>query len=152
MADYSRAAQALAQNIDDDAGTPRRSQSTSPVFHRRSVSSGRRSGPQHKFKSELLSEVYNVAMDMKKQFLRFSPLQRILLVIAGVVLLVLGTLFLVFNERIFGAMAPVAKKWRNLSGGWCILWAATFVVSFPPLIGYSSCVTLAGFVYGVPKG
>ena len=72
--------------------------------------------------------------------------------LAGVVTLVLGVLFLVYNERIFHALAPVAEEWRSIRFGWMILWAATFFVSFPPLIGYSSCVTLAGFVYGVPKG
>lgn len=152
MSDYTRTAQALAHPIDDPPTGPRRSQSSSPVFHRRSLSSGRRSANQHRFDSEILNEVYDVAMRMKKQFFRFTPLQRLLIVIAGGVALVMGILFLVFNERIFGALAPVAKKWRNLTGGWCILWAATFVVSFPPLIGYSSCVTLAGFVYGVPEG
>lgn len=64
----------------------------------------------------------------------------------------LGILFLVYNEKIFGALAPFAKRWRDIPFGWSILWAATFVVSFPPLIGYSSCVTLAGFVFGVWKG
>lgn len=152
MVDYTRTAQALAHNIDDPSPGPRRSQSSSPVFHRRSVSSGRRSTNSPKFKYEFLNELYGLAMRSQRQFLRFTPLQRTLVVVGGILLATLGILFLVFNERIFGALAPIAKKWRNLKGGWCILWAATFVVSFPPLIGYSSCVTLAGFVYGVPKG
>ena len=87
-----------------------------------------------------------------KTFFGLSPAKRILLVVGGVIAFVLGILFLVYNERIFHAMSPVAKRWRNITGGWMILWAATFLVSFPPLIGYSTCVTLAGFVYGVPKG
>jgi uncharacterized membrane protein YdjX (TVP38/TMEM64 family) len=33
-----------------------------------------------------------------------------------------------------------------------ILWAVCFIAAFPPLIGYSSTITIAGFVYGVPKG
>jgi hypothetical protein len=81
-----------------------------------------------------------------------TPVQQILVAGGGVAALVLGILLLVYNERIFGALEPFAKKWRDLTGGWLILWAATFVVSFPPLIGYSSCVTLAGFVYGFPYG
>ena len=30
-----------------------------------------------------------------------------------------------------------------------MLWWMTFFVSFPPMIGYSTCVTVAGFVYGM---
>jgi hypothetical protein len=49
-------------------------------------------------------------------------------------------------------MTEFAKGWRHITAGWLILWALTFVVSFPPLIGYSSCVGLGGFVYGFPNG
>jgi len=83
---------------------------------------------------------------------QLSLIQRSLLIAAGVVTLVLGVLFLIFNEKIFGMLEPMAEKWRDLPGGWIILWIATFVVSFPPLIGYSSCVTAAGFVWGFPLG
>jgi uncharacterized membrane protein YdjX (TVP38/TMEM64 family) len=58
-------------------------------------------------------------------------------------------LFLVFNERIFAYLGPAAKRWRDTPGGWLVLWAMTFFVSFPPMIGYSTCVTIAGFVYGM---
>lgn len=30
-----------------------------------------------------------------------------------------------------------------------VLWLMTFFVSFPPMIGYSTCVTIAGFVFGM---
>lgn len=33
-----------------------------------------------------------------------------------------------------------------------ILWALTFVSAFPPIIGYSTTVTISGFVYGFPNG
>jgi hypothetical protein len=83
---------------------------------------------------------------------RLSPVQRVLVSIGGVVTLVLGILFLVYNERIFGVLAPWAKKWRNIRAGWLILWSLIFVVSFPPMIGYSSLLAIAGFVYGFPNG
>lgn len=88
-----------------------------------------------------------------KLYKRLTPLQRVLLVLAGLTSFVLSILFLVYNEHIFKYwLAPVAKKWRDIPAGWLILWSMTFVVSFPPLIGYSTCVTLAGFVYGFPNG
>jgi len=83
---------------------------------------------------------------------RMTPLQRI---VAGFLLVsvhVLGLLFLIFNEKIFGFLEPYAVRWKHATGGWTILWALTFMTAFPPLIGYSTCGTLAGFVYGVPEG
>jgi hypothetical protein len=83
---------------------------------------------------------------------KMTPLQR---VIAGIVLLVslvLGLLFLIFNSKIFGWLEPYAEKWKATRGGWLILWALTFMTAFPPIIGYSTCLTTAGFVYGFPEG
>lgn len=67
----------------------------------------------------------------------------------NVILLVTTILFLVYNERIFKWLSPAAKRWRNLSGGWLILWAMTFFTAFPPMIGYSTTITIAGFVFGM---
>jgi uncharacterized membrane protein YdjX (TVP38/TMEM64 family) len=66
-----------------------------------------------------------------------------------VLLLVGAVLFAVYNERIFAYLSPAAKRWRDTPGGWLVLWFMTFFVSFPPMIGYSTCVTIAGFVYGM---
>lgn len=83
---------------------------------------------------------------------KLTPFQRVLFWVGNVVLAVGGILFLIYNEKIFGSLLPVAKKWRDIRAGWLILWALIFTVSFPPLIGYGSLVTIAGFVYGFPNG
>lgn len=85
-------------------------------------------------------------------YARLSPVQRILGVVGGVGTVVLGLLFLIYSESIFGALIGVAESWRDMTGGWLILWAITFISAFPPLIGYSSTTTIAGFVYGFPNG
>lgn len=146
MTDYNSTARALALPIDEPEP---RSHSNSPVFSRRSTSVPRHRRGQS---GGVIAQAAKLQRNAAKTFFGLSPAKRVLLVIAGVAAFVLGILFLVYNERIFHAMAPIAKRWRGITGGWLILWAATFFVSFPPLIGYSSCVTLAGFVYGVPKG
>lgn len=83
---------------------------------------------------------------------KLSLLQKVLAVAAIVTLNILTLLFLIFNEKIFSFMQPLAEKWKNTSGGWIILWIMTFCTAFPPMIGYSSCGTIAGFVYGAWEG
>ncbi|KAI0594442.1 hypothetical protein F4775DRAFT_573769 [Biscogniauxia sp. FL1348] len=81
-----------------------------------------------------------------------SPAQRALAAAAGVVSIVLTVLFLVFSHRIFAALAPAAAGWRALPGGWVLVFMLTSLTAFPPMIGYSTCITIAGFVYGFPGG
>lgn len=87
-----------------------------------------------------------------KTFQALTLFQRILAVTALVVVNVFLVLFLVYNEKIIVYLAPAAKKWHDVQGGWIILWLMTFIAAFPPLIGYSTTVSIAGFVYGFPDG
>ena len=79
-------------------------------------------------------------------------LQKVLTVVAFIAAAVFGILFLMYNEKIFAWLAPLAIKWKNTTGGWIVLWMVTFIVALPPLIGYSTCATVAGFVYGIGEG
>ena len=74
------------------------------------------------------------------------------MIVVGISTLVIGILFLVFNEKIFAWLEPFAVKWKELSGGWLILWSFMFITAFPPIIGYSTSLTIAGFVYGFWEG
>ena len=81
-----------------------------------------------------------------------TPVQQALSFAVGLSTIVFAILFLVFSERIFAWLEPFAEKWKNLRGGWLILWMLCFTTAFPPVIGYSTCLTLAGFIYGFPWG
>lgn len=83
---------------------------------------------------------------------KLSPLQRGLVVAFGLLNLVLVILFFIYSEKIFGFLKPYAVSWKAARGGWTILWALTFLSAFPPVIGYSTWATLAGFVFGVGEG
>ncbi|KAB2577903.1 Monooxygenase FAD-binding protein [Lasiodiplodia theobromae] len=155
-ADYD--ARALALPVDLPPEEQRRTSlntQAQPAWRRRSSSLASSAGRRRS--GGTLWRMRNNAAKLQrhglKLYKRLTPLQRVLLVLAGLISFVLGILFLVYNEHIFKYwLAPVAKKWRDIPAGWLILWSMTFVVSFPPLIGYSTCVTLAGFVYGFPNG
>ena len=68
----------------------------------------------------------------------------------------LGTLALVillYSHTIFTTVLPsVAHKWRGSPLGWVTLFLLTSATAFPPIIGYSTCVTASGFIYGFPGG
>lgn len=106
--------------------------------------------------AEIRDEMINNAEKVQRRFMatynKMSPLQRVLAGIALIAINLAGLLFLIFNEKIFGFLEPYAEKWKQTTGGWIILWALTFMTAFPPIIGYSTCGTLAGFVYGVGEG
>lgn len=124
---------------------------------RRSLSNGgRNSGYATNRTTTFRDNIINSAERMQRRlfsaFGKLTLLQRILSVAGLLSIAVLGILFLTFSERIFASLAPAAEKWQHTTGGWIVLWLITFTVALPPLMGYSTCATLAGFVYGVPKG
>lgn len=85
-------------------------------------------------------------------YMRLPFTQQVLLGLAGLVLFVLGVLALVYTRAFFDWLGPVAEKWRQLPGGWLINFAMVFVTSFPPVIGYATATTVAGYVWGFPWG
>ncbi|WYZ34796.1 hypothetical protein EsH8_I_001072 [Colletotrichum jinshuiense] len=85
-------------------------------------------------------------------YLALSPIQRIAVAVVLLAINVLGLLGIIYSEAIFKWLAPVSKKWRALPGGWMIIWAFTFMTAFPPMIGYSTAITVSGFVFGFPLG
>ncbi|KAJ9142141.1 Tlg2-vesicle protein of 38 kDa [Pleurostoma richardsiae] len=120
------------------------------THHRRSSSfSSARHLPLH---TQLLRTASALLRRALALFYRLTPLQRVLVCAALAVVLVLAVLGLVFSHAIFGALAPIAQGWRRLPGGWLIVFVITAATGFPPLVGYSSACTLAGFVYGFPLG
>lgn len=152
-ADYSATARALAlPTSPPDSPTLTHQQ---PRWSRRrgSDSLSRSQSSFGQSNSGIGARAYRQADRLGREMLRrFTPFQLALLTVAGIVVFVLSILFLVFHEKFFAWLEPTAVKWKELRGGWCILWAMTFMTAFPPLVGYSTCFTLAGFVYGLPEG
>ncbi|KAI1843373.1 hypothetical protein JX266_010370 [Neoarthrinium moseri] len=164
-ADYHSTAQALALPISP-VGTSSPSPSSTPgprppwVRDRPSTNARRLSTPYSRSASSgslplgarILRTSADVANTVLRVFLRLTPLQRALAVGAGLAGLVLLVVFLVYSHGIFAALEPIAKGWRDLPGGWVLVWLMTFATAFPPMIGYSTCITIAGFVFGFPGG
>ncbi|KAJ6782081.1 hypothetical protein PWT90_03159 [Aphanocladium album] len=100
----------------------------------------------------LVRDAFNWGLSILAWYLRLPFLQQALLAAAGLVLGVLGLLALLYTKAFFDWLGPVADKWRRLPGGWLINFAMVFVTSFPPVIGYATATTVAGFVWGFPWG
>lgn len=43
-------------------------------------------------------------------------------------------------------------SYSDWPAGWLIVWGLCYVAAFPPMIGYSTSVSMAGFIYGFPNG
>ncbi|KAK0389617.1 hypothetical protein NLU13_3192 [Sarocladium strictum] len=81
------------------------------------------------------------------------PLQYRVLAVAGCALgWVLLILFIVYSGRLFEWFTGVATTWRDIPGGWIIMMLVVAATAFPPMIGYSTATTIAGFVFGFPGG
>ena len=152
---YDSTARALALPVSPPRSPSLSRQSTqAPWTQRRSLS--RNNSSFRGRGSSLVDQTINSAERAWRKALKMAEgmtiWQRALSFVAGVIIIILSILFLIFSEKIFAWMQPGAEKWKNLRGGWLILWAMTFATAFPPVIGYSTCLTLAGFVYGFPLG
>ncbi|KAK9241063.1 hypothetical protein V1525DRAFT_369032 [Lipomyces kononenkoae] len=76
-------------------------------------------------------------------------------IFGGVLLAILGTLailLLIFHRRIFGVIIPICERWSDMRGGVPLLFLLISAASFPPMVGYTTTVTIAGMIYGIWKG
>ena len=148
MSDFTSAARSLALPIDEENDSWSRRSNNSPAWRRRSQSESTQ--PRNpSATTRWIRSANRLSNKLQRAFLGLSPLQQGGLIVLNIVLAVLFVLFAVYNERIFAYLSPAAKRWRDTPGGWLVLWFLTFFVSFPPMIGYSTCVTVAGFVWGM---
>ncbi|KAF3491807.1 TLG2-vesicle protein [Arthroderma uncinatum] len=85
-------------------------------------------------------------------FGKMTILQRIGTVFAGIGAIILGLGFMAVTGQIFAWLGPVAKDWENAPLAYVIVWLCTFLISFPPMVGWSTVGTVAGFIFGIWKG
>ena len=152
-ADYDSTARALALPISPPRSPSQQQPQVSWSRRSRSYSrsvSGRQGSTS--FRDRTINDLQRTGRHMLKMAEKMTPVQKVSAVIAGIVSIAITILFFIFSEKIFAWLEPIAQTWREMRGGWLILWACTFVTAFPPIIGYSTCLTLAGFVYGFPNG
>ncbi|EJS42846.1 tvp38p [Saccharomyces arboricola H-6] len=75
--------------------------------------------------------------------------QKILIVILGIMVMIMGILLLVFHDAILNKVVVTSNEWKEKMSTHFILIVLIFFVAFPPLIGYSLLSTTTGLIYGV---
>lgn len=83
---------------------------------------------------------------------RMTLWQKIGFYAAALIAAALGIGFLILAGKLFIWLGPVAEQWEHSSVAALVLWLCVFFVSFPPLVGWSTFGTVAGFIFGVWKG
>lgn len=143
--------------------TPFKSPSSPPLWARRpSFASSRRLSTRRSpyslsstpvpLHTRLIQGALTLSRQLIRHFQSLTPLYQLLVLLASVLLFTLAALFLIYSHRIFAYLAPVSSTLRSSPVGWVPLFLLTFFTAFPPVIGYSTAVTLTGFVYGFPLG
>lgn len=133
----------------------RRSSTTTTTTTSTTATTARASGAaKPALLAALRSTLSALAAHSVRLYAALSVAQRVALGAALAAAAAAGVLLLLYSHRLFAALGPVAARWRAagpLAGG-APLWLATAATAFPPLVGYSTCATVAGFVYGFPGG
>ncbi|PLN76853.1 hypothetical protein BDW42DRAFT_177889 [Aspergillus taichungensis] len=98
-------------------------------------------------------ERYNkTSRHMWRTWRRMTLWQRVGAVFAALLLNVIAAGFLAFTGKVFIWLGPVAEQWESSPWVFIALWWCVFFVSFPPLVGWSTFGTMAGYIFGIWKG
>jgi uncharacterized membrane protein YdjX (TVP38/TMEM64 family) len=158
-ADYESTAQALALSPDRTSPSPAPWSRRNDQGSRR-LSNVRRRGPSFNNAPSgplaTLRQFWHswnqLGLQMVATFLKLTPLQRLLTIGACILGWIILVLAIMYSHAFFAWLAPHTKSWREHPAGWLIIFTMIFLTAFPPIIGYSTANTIAGFVFGFPLG
>ncbi|KAJ5597491.1 hypothetical protein N7537_007575 [Penicillium hordei] len=153
-ADYQSTARALSlspSSPDSISSSP--SNDAHPPWSRTGRrSSGRSSGQATSYREQIIQRGTKLYVRMNMIWEGMTPLKKIGTVLAALFLVASVITLMVLTRKLFAWLGPVAEKWETSWLAAFILWLCVFFVSFPPLLGWSTFGTVAGFIFGVWKG
>ena len=103
-------------------------------------------------RKDVLRIIHTHSQSAFKAVNSLSVLQKVYAIVFGLVLVAFTALFIIFHTQIFNAVEAWKSDLIDSNWKWLILVGITAATSFPPLIGYASSCTLAGYVFGFWKG
>ncbi|KAJ5082748.1 hypothetical protein N7532_011791 [Penicillium argentinense] len=156
-ADYESTARALALSDSPPEPLPEPPDSDGQA---QAAWSGRRdsaarwanSGEAASFRERTMNRVKEYYGNMKDRWESMTLWQKIGFYAASFGVGALGIGFMILTGKLFVWLGPVANKWEHSFLVAFVLWLCVFFVSFPPLLGWSTFGTVAGFIFGLWKG
>ncbi|PGH20712.1 hypothetical protein AJ80_03472 [Polytolypa hystricis UAMH7299] len=160
-ADYSSTAEALSVPLIPDPD-----ESASPTFQpirtswsqpRSGLSRSRRSSslfsvPDASFRDRVINNAERSYQRVAGTFMRMTLTQKIGSVVATIAVIGFGITFMLLTGKIFQWLTPLAADWENSKLAYLLFILSTVVVSFPPMVGWTTIGTISGFIFGVWKG
>ncbi|CAG8906100.1 unnamed protein product [Penicillium egyptiacum] len=114
--------------------------------------SGRSNAQATSYREQIIQRGTELYVRMNKIWEEMTLWKKIGTVFAALFVGASGIAFMVLTGKLFIWLGPVAEKWETSWLAASILWLCVFFVSFPPLVGWSTFGTVAGFIFGVWKG
>lgn len=158
-ADYQSTARALSLPVSEpeEQQSPLFSGLRPPWSHSPNVS--RRGSRRHStmgeavsFRDRIINQAESLYRAARDRWEKMTLIQKIIYFAASLLLGALGIASLVLAGKIFIWLKPVAGAWEHSPWAYVIVWFSIILVSFPPLVGWSSLGTISGFLFGFWKG
>lgn len=152
-ADYQSTARALSLSPSSPDPIPSSPNSdVHPPWGRARRNSARWSNGQASYRDQIVQRGMALYQRANKMWEEMTLWKKIGTVLACLFVGASGIGFMVLTGQLFIWLGPVAEKWESSWLVAFILWLCVFFVSFPPLLGWSTFGTVAGFIFGVWKG
>lgn len=154
-ADYQSTARALSLPVSEpeEQQSPLFSGLRPPWSHSPSLSRRHSTmGDAVSFRDRIINQAESLYRTARERWDKMTPIQKMIYVAASLLLGALGIASVVLAGKIFVWLGPVAEEWERSPWAYIILWFSIILVSFPPLVGWSSLGTISGFLFGFWKG
>ena len=153
-ADYQSTARALSlsPSSPDPISSSPGSDAQPPWSRAGRRNSGRSSAQTTSYRDQIIQRGTELYVRMNNIWEEMTLWKKVGTVFAALFVGASGIAFMVLTGKLFIWLGPVAEKWETSWLAAFILWLCVFFVSFPPLVGWSTFGTVAGFIFGVWKG
>lgn len=78
--------------------------------------------------------------------------QKMLTLLFAILFIGLGTGIMILTGKVFIWIRPMADKWEHEILPYVVVFLCIIVVSFPPLVGWTTLGTISGLIFGFWKG
>jgi len=156
-ADYESTARALSLPVSEPEETEsplfagiRPPWSQAPLLRRSSLPLSAREAVS--FRDRMIDKAETMHRTMSDRWRKMTLKQKLVTVLGGILSVAVGLAFMIFAGRVFVWLGPVAEKWEHAPLAYFLVWVSVIVVSFPPMVGWSTLGTISGFLFGFWKG